>query len=65
MPVTATYIRIRIQEIGVNDQFITDEQVRALNGTSGFCYLLAHGKHHPVYGDCPSTYVEMLNAWER
>jgi hypothetical protein len=64
MPVTATYIRIRIQETGVNDQYITDDQIRALNGTSGFCYLLAHDKGHPVYGYCPSTYLEMLNAWE-
>jgi len=64
MPVTATYIRIRIQETGADDQYITDDQIRALNGTSSFCYLLAHDKRHPVYGYCPSTYLEMLNAWE-
>jgi len=63
MPTTATYIRIRIVKMTAKNEFITDEQITELNGTTGFCYLLAHTKSHPVYGLCPSTYADMVLAW--
>ena len=64
IPATASYIRIRILETGFQKQKITDQQIRYLNGRANFCYLLAHGARHPVYGLCPGSYAEMLAEWE-